>query len=61
MSMEQFEKVQEKLRPQRITIAAPRQRIDWQALSSLRKKHESVEGMVRWLSECLGRGQPDWK
>ena len=61
MSMEQFEKVQEKTRPQRITIAAPRQRIDWQALSSLRKKHESVEGMVRWLSECLGRGQPDWK
>ena len=37
MSLDQFEKVQEKMRPQRITIAAPRQRIDWQALSALRK------------------------
>lgn len=58
MSMDQFERVQEKMRPQRITIASPRQRIDWQTLSSLRKKHESVASMVRWLSECLGRGQP---
>jgi hypothetical protein len=58
MSMDQFEKVQEKMRPQRITIASPRQRLDWQTLSALRKKHESVAGMVRWLSECLERGQP---
>ena len=58
MSMDQFEKVQEKMRPQRITIAAPRQRIDWTALSSLRKKHESVADMVRWLRECLAKMQP---
>jgi hypothetical protein len=61
MSLDQFEKVQEKMRPQRITIGAPRQRIDWQALSSLRKKHEPVEKMVQWLCECLNRRQPDWK
>jgi hypothetical protein len=58
MSMDQFERVQEKMRPQRITIASPRHRIDWQTLSALRKKHESVANMVRWLSDCLERGQP---
>jgi hypothetical protein len=58
MSMDQFEKVQEKMRPQRITIAAPRQRIDWQALSSLRKKHDTISDMVRWLRECLEKRQP---
>jgi hypothetical protein len=61
MSVDQFEKVQEKLRPQRITMAAPRNRIDWQGLSSLRKKYDSVADMIRWLSECLSRGQPEWK
>lgn len=58
MSMDQFEKVQEKMRPQRITIASPRQRIDWTALSALRKKHESVADMVRWLRECLAKMKP---
>lgn len=58
MSLDQFEKVQEKMRPQRITIAAPRQRIDWHALSALRKKHEPVDEMVRWLRDCLAKGQP---
>ena len=58
MSLDQFEKVQEKMRPQRITIAAPRQRIDWQALSALRKKHDPVDEMVRWLRDCLAKGQP---
>lgn len=61
MSVDQFEKVQEKLRPQRITIAPPRQRIDWAALSSLRKKHDSVDSMVDWLSDCLSKGQPEWR
>ncbi|MES2596474.1 MAG: hypothetical protein V4662_14110 [Verrucomicrobiota bacterium] len=58
MSLDQFEKVQEKMRPQRITIAAPRQRIDWPALSALRKKYEPVSEMVRWLRDCLAKGQP---
>jgi hypothetical protein len=61
MSVDQFEKVQEKLRPQRITIAAPRHRIDWQGVSSLRKKYDAVADMIRWLSECLSRGQPESK
>lgn len=61
MSVDQFEKVQEKLRPQRLTIAAPRRHIDWQALSTLRKKYEAVADMIRWLSDCLSKGQPEWK
>ena len=61
MSVDQFEKVQEKLRSQRITMSAPRNRIDWQGLSSLRKKYDSIADMIRWLSDCLSRGQPEWK
>lgn len=61
MSAAEFEVVQGKLRIQKITVPAPRQRIDWTSLSALRKKHESVAEMVRWLSECLERRQPEWK
>lgn len=61
MSAAEFEVVQGKLRIQKITVPAPRQRIDWQALSALRKKHEPVGDLVRWLSECLERKQPEWK
>ncbi len=61
MSAAEFEGVQGKLRIQKITVPAPRQRIDWQSLSALRKKHESVAELVRWLSECLNRKQPEWK
>jgi len=61
MTVADFERVQEKLKLQRITIAAPRSRVDWSALSTLRKKYDSVADMVRWLSDCLSRGQPEWK
>ncbi|MBB5039169.1 hypothetical protein [Prosthecobacter dejongeii] len=61
MSAAEFEIVQGKLRIQKITVAAPRQRIDWQSLSALKKKHEAVDELVRWLSECLNRRQPEWK
>jgi hypothetical protein len=61
MSDDQFEKVQEKLRPQRLTIAAPRQRLDWSTLSTLRKKYDTVSNMIGWLSDCLSRQQPEWK
>lgn len=61
MSAAEFEVVQGKLRIQRITVPAPRLRIDWQALSALRKKHSAVDEMVHWLSECLHRRQPEWK
>ena len=29
-------------------------------LNALRKKHESVADLVRWLSECLAKRQPEW-
>jgi hypothetical protein len=58
MTVDQFERVQEKLRPQRITSAAARSRIDWTALSALRKKHDAVSDLVKWLSDCLSHGQP---
>ncbi len=61
MSPAEFESVQGKLRIQKITVPAPRQRMDWQSLSALRKKYEPVAEMVQWLSECLERRQPEWK
>jgi hypothetical protein len=61
MSAAEFEMVQGKLRIQKITVPAPRQRIDWTALSALRKKHEPVSELVRWLSDCLVNRQPEWK
>jgi len=61
MSAAEFEVVQGKLRIQKITVPAPRQRIDWSSLSTLRKKHESVDELVLWLSECLNRRKPEWK
>ncbi|MDZ4287702.1 MAG: hypothetical protein U0984_07080 [Prosthecobacter sp.] len=61
MSAAEFEAVQGQLRIQRITASAPRHHIDWPALSTLRKKHEAISDLVRWLSECLNRRQPEWK
>jgi hypothetical protein len=26
----------------------------------LRKKHDSVSDLVRWLSDCLAKRQPEW-
>ncbi len=59
MSAAEFEAVQSQLRIQKITLAPARHAIDWQALSALRKKHEPVAELVRWLSECLERQQPE--
>lgn len=61
MGAAEFEGVQGKLRIQKITVPSPRQRIDWPQLSALRKKHEPVAELVRWLSECLHRRAPEWK
>jgi NAD(P)-dependent dehydrogenase (short-subunit alcohol dehydrogenase family) len=60
MPADAFEHVHNRLHIQRITIANPRQTIDWPALSALRKKHDSVADMVRWLSECLAKRKPEW-
>lgn len=60
MSSGEFEHVHNRLHVQKITIASPRHAIDWPALSALRKKHEPVAEMVRWLSDCLAKRQPEW-
>lgn len=58
MSAAAFESVHSLLHIQKVTIAASRPSIDWTALSSLRKKHESVSDLVRWLSESLDKRRP---
>ena len=52
--------VQNLLRIQKITLPTPRHNIDWPALNALRKKHDSVADLVRWLSDCLAKRQPEW-
>lgn len=58
MSAGEFEAVQGQLHIQKITVAAPRQQLDWPALSALRKKHEAVAELVRWLAESVEKQQP---
>jgi hypothetical protein len=60
MSAAEFEAVQNLLRIQKITLPTPRHNIDWPALNALRKKHDSVADLVRWLSDCLAKRQPEW-
>jgi hypothetical protein len=60
MSAGEFEHVHNRLRIQKITVPNPRHAIDWQALSALRKKHEPVAELTRWLADCLVKRQPDW-
>jgi hypothetical protein len=58
MTASEFEAVQALLRVQRITTSAQRPTLDWQTLSQLRKKHGSVNDLVRWLCDCLDRRLP---
>lgn len=58
MSAAEFEAVHGVLHIQKVTLATARHSLDWAALSSLRKKHESVAGLSRWLGECLTRRGP---
>lgn len=60
MSAAEFEAVHNLLRIQKITLPTPRHSIDWPALNALRKKHDSVADLVRWLSDCLAKKQPEW-
>ena len=60
MSAAEFEAVHNLLRIQKITLPTPRHSIDWPALNALRKKHDSVFDLVRWLSDCLAKRQPEW-
>lgn len=58
MGVAEFESVLAKLRLQRVTAPVLRPRIDWQALSALAKKHESIGELVRWLGDSLSAGRP---
>jgi hypothetical protein len=60
MSAAEFEAVHNLLRIQKITLPTSRPTLDWSALNTLRKKHDSVADLVRWLSECLAKRQPEW-
>lgn len=60
MSAAEFEAVHNLLRIQKITLPTPRHSIDWPALNALRKKHDSVAALIRWLSDCLTKRQPEW-
>ena len=58
LSASEFEAVHSLLRIQRVTLATQRHSLDWAALSSLRKKHESVSEMTKWLGACLEKRAP---
>lgn len=58
MSAAEFEAVHSLLRIQKVTLATQRHTLDWAALSSLRKKHDSVAELTRWLSACLEKRGP---
>lgn len=58
MSAASFEAVHSQLHIQRITVPTRRPVLDWTALSSLRKKHECVSELVKWLGECLKQRGP---
>ncbi len=58
MSAAEFEAVHSLLHIQKVTLATQRHTLDWAALSSLRKKHESVAELTRWLSACLAKRGP---
>lgn len=58
MGATEFEYLSGRLHLQKITLATPRPALDWAALSALRKKHESVGEMVRWLNEALEKRCP---
>jgi hypothetical protein len=58
MSLAEFETLQTMLKIQRISAAAHRPQLDWQQLTALRRKHESIAAMLAWLDECLEKGRP---
>lgn len=58
LSASGFEAVHSLLHIQRVTLPTQRHTLDWAAFSSLRKKHESVSQLARWLTECLEKRGP---
>lgn len=60
MSAAEFESLQTLLKVQRISVGSRRSHLDWQHLSTLKKKHEGVTRMLTWLNECLEKRKPMW-
>lgn len=58
MSEGEFESLENMLKIQPISVAAHRPSLDWQHLSALRKKHESIATMMEWLNECIDTRKP---
>ncbi len=58
LSAERFDAVHAQLHIHKITVATRRAALDTTHLSALRKKHECVTDLVRWLSECLEKRRP---
>lgn len=58
MSAAEFEAVHSLLHIQKVTPAKQRLTLDWAAFGALRKKHDSVAELSRWLSACLDRRGP---
>ena len=60
MSAAEFESLQAMLKVQRIAVGSARSHLDWQHLSTLKKKHHSIDRMLKWLNECLDNRKPVW-
>ena len=57
----EFESLQTLLRVQRLSVGTHRSHVDWNHLSNLRKKHDSITRMITWLNDCLDSQQPVWQ
>lgn len=58
MSAAEFESLCGRLHLQKITLASARPALDWTALSALRKKHDAVNAMMKWLAAAIDHRRP---
>ena len=56
----EFESLQTLLKVQRLSVGTHRSHVDWNHLSTLRKKHDNIARMIAWLNDCLDKQQPAW-
>jgi hypothetical protein len=61
MDEARFDAVQGRLRVQRLTPPHVKGTLNWTLLSRLREKYEGLQGMTRWLGDCLEEGSPEWR
>lgn len=60
MNAAEFESLQTLLKVQRISVGSRRSHLDWQHLSTLKRKHERLSDMLSWLNGCLENRKPVW-